>query len=265
MKAKKYSKEISHDHIAYVTIFLILAILSATFMGVLKSVYSTEENCDYLACQYKEEILPYLELSFAALFLPFFLLYVFKLNFPPIINLISFFITPVYWLGMAWLINVIFRRKKEKKIIKPEDFNSYLLVKIGGVMVVIFFFMLTLISFLYYPKISIDINYKDFLVVASIIVALVTFYHRIKNEDMKDISTRNIVRLSILSLMFLILGAFTSFIQLVRLKIVNENLVDTALIQSIPYGFMGAGLVGLAIIMFGVLDNLLPRIKKKVK
>ena len=150
------------------------------FMGWLSTnIFSTP--CNILACQYQASLIPLLNLAYAITFLPL-TLYLVAISgvSPPVpwlvfaLGLLSIF----YLAGASYLVGIgvdKLRGKSSKgRLTKARKYAA--LGNIGVFSIFMFLLYFTAITFLSYPTIQLNVDYMNFIEVASLIVIIVTLY-----------------------------------------------------------------------------------------
>ena len=149
-------------------------------------------------------------------------------------------------------------KKESPKIVAGNDVEKMKILFrfLFGSMLIFTSFMFV-ISFLYYPNISPDITYDKYLLIALATVAISTFIlNSQKGKSSEAYYFRKyILILTKLTVFFLIIGTFMSFMLSNRIPIANENILDKASLNCTQMGLMGGGLLGMANIMFLFMER----------
>lgn len=255
MKKEKNKMKIKREIIIFL-IVLVIFFFTFTFFSVHSKNLIQQKSCDFLACEYKGKILSVMNI----ILMP--------LGFPLISNPYaqsSFSIAAIliiYWSLFAFPISILYCKfKKEKKTRaiyhNEKEKSTHILYTFGRINMIIMFFLLTFNAFFYYPKIDAGLTIQNFLYLASFIVILDALVLSLAKRTKKYFRD-SIISLSFVSITFLLLGTFISFIFSVPIPGQEGSLVDVASIHAFKIGFFGASLVGLVIIIYIILLNFVP-------
>jgi hypothetical protein len=202
-------------------------------------------NCTILACQYSTTLIPIVNALGILFFLPViaYLVIISGVSAPDptivgvlLLASIPYFFALCY--GIAVGIDKLRRKSTKGKLSKKEALAPF--GNIGAFSLIIALFNFTALTFLAYPTVQLPLDYMNFVEVASLIVLIVTLYSMkgvglTKNQN----AYRAYLGVAPVSILVLILGAFTSFIYDVRVTSTPPTEVDLASIEALRVGSMG--------------------------
>jgi len=145
--------------------------------------------CDFLACQYKSTLEPILVLAFVILFLPLAIPTILNVPLPANTQAILFIISVPYWFLLSFIISYVYTKIKKvpfRAMAPIGEKERFLFARDVGVFFIFYFlFYGFLITFLYYPKLSIELTFSDFMLAFSVVVVILTLFYNIKNPKVE--------------------------------------------------------------------------------
>jgi len=261
----KFFKEKSVSEITIISVISI-SFLSMLFLGLMKTL--GEESCNILICMYLDKIFPFLNVFGFIFFLPLVILFYLNLT-NPLISLVGFLLTFPYWIllgrAVSWTFGKIF---KKNYLVNPKDeknVNKFTFRLLSYVMI-LFIFSLGVISFLYYPQIKIEVEFSQYLLLATAGVAISAYIlnsYKGKSSEAVELR-RKTKKFTEFTIFLLMMGAFTNFMISNSLAI-GENIVDLASMNAIQMMFMGGGFLGLMFLLVILMNYKSPKKKNDKK
>ena len=224
----------------------------------IQSIYGFIEidNCDFLACNFKNIIYEITIPIMIVLSLPILIGGFISTIFPEyaiLAEVISFLFLPYIFglsLGISLLIRKI-RKEPIKKITKKEIKKH--IVDIGFFFTILFFIIFFIAGFLYYPRTHTEISLETYIIAATLVAALLA----LPIFGKKNIPN-NMKYFGMVPIFMFILGAFVTFTSSFDFGFVEttelEDLIDEAQENSFRISSMSAGLVSLFFSIFLIID-----------
>jgi MFS family permease len=237
--------------------------MSLTLLNDLTTVEClSPDNPEWiLACNYKDALFPILIIILLIIMLPIPICYF--LNIPV---QIAWVLVYLYWILFAFGVQrLYFKIKKipKTKFLDKKKEDVVLMTDLGVFMLFVFLFMTYFNSFFYYPKTIIEIKFDHYILIASLLVVLITFYYTTnKDGKISKINDRSIKFITIISLLLILVGAFFSFSSASRAA-KETDIVNLASFNAFQSAFFLAGFYGVFIAFLIITMLLLPKKKKE--
>jgi hypothetical protein len=264
---KKTIKIIRRGSYSWVFAFLIILITSQMCLNLGMDLSKTP--CEFHACKYKDILLPGLAILTGIFFLPILIAYVFFHTS----HLILIFITMGYWVILAYLFQKLylfikgkyykFKKITPTKIIDEDELQNRMITDMGFFYILIVFLISSINAFFYYPKYAVNVQFDDYILIASLLVIILTLYFTIKKEKLDEHPVKIILAISLLSLFFFLYGAFYS-LSLTSQITPETNIDNLASMSAFQTGTFTAGFVGIMYVFSLIFMSFYPT-KKKTK
>ena len=240
-------------------IFMILGV-TAIFLFRLFEDLSEPTDVDFVAYQYKDIVFKLLAILSVILFLPSAIAYfAFNVSHPVLI----LFSVP-WWLFLSFVADFIYSRICKKPKYEDMDDNKMrykTLANFGFFSIFLFFGSTAMFSFLYYPLIDFEINFDEYILVASLLVIIVSLFYNIAKEKLDEYSSNLLLSLTLLSLYILLVGVILKFADVIHLPSKSETMIDVACIKAFEIGTFAGGLIGLFYVTTFIIELLKPKKK----
>ena len=250
----------------WVFILITLTLISAVTFGLLSQLMLTpcsqRGSSEWiLACDYQEIIIPVLVIILLVTMLPVFLYSLISEAPSPVIVILIL----LYWLLISLCLQRLYYRIK--KIPKDEFYGKekeevLLMVDLGFFMIFCFFLITIFNSLFYYPKNLIEIKFEYYILVASLLVVITTFFYTSYKNKISRKNDLSIKSITAASLLFLLAGSFITFN--IGSSITKESeVLDLAILSALQSGFFITGFYGVLITFLIITMILMPKRKKK--
>ncbi len=243
-----------------ISMFIVFYVISTTYFLTIALIRDLSTSpCNFLACYYPAQATIGVEVSIAIVALPQFVSFLLHLTNQSFILAAFLFVLP-YEFGLSYLTARIYYKVRKRPI--PEFLDTplqraALFEAVAMYFIISTFLVLTLMTYLYYPRIQIQIGYMDFVTVATLLVALMVFYFtRGLPFSVKYYARKGIVRIGLATLLILIYGAFWSFTSSIHVISTPDTLSDLASIEAFQVGAMGGGLAGLFVMFYFMVEHI---------